>query len=92
MAAIVGVIRGARLLAAWVNFQQRYPVLAERYMGWILAALIAALVLWAAVNADTRQLFVVGVVVGSIFALGALGLTLIYGILKFGNFAHGKTR
>lgn len=30
-----------------------------------------------------------GVVLGSIIALGAVGLTLIYGIARFGNFAHG---
>ncbi len=33
--------------------------------------------------------FAVGVVTGSVFALGAVGLTLIYGILKFAHFAHG---
>lgn len=30
-----------------------------------------------------------GIVLGSIIALGAVGLTLIYGIARFGNFAHG---
>jgi branched-chain amino acid transport system permease protein/neutral amino acid transport system permease protein len=30
-----------------------------------------------------------GVVLGSILTLGAVGLTLIYGIARFGNFAHG---
>jgi branched-chain amino acid transport system permease protein/neutral amino acid transport system permease protein len=30
-----------------------------------------------------------GVVLGSIIALGAVGLTLIYGIVRFANFAHG---
>lgn len=30
-----------------------------------------------------------GIVLGSIIALGAIGLTLIYGIARFGNFAHG---
>jgi branched-chain amino acid transport system permease protein/neutral amino acid transport system permease protein len=30
-----------------------------------------------------------GVVLGSIISLGAVGLTLIYGIVRFGNFAHG---
>jgi branched-chain amino acid transport system permease protein len=35
------------------------------------------------------QLVVVGLIVSSIIALGAIGLTLIYGILKFANFAHG---
>jgi branched-chain amino acid transport system permease protein/neutral amino acid transport system permease protein len=35
------------------------------------------------------ELFVFGIVHGSIIALGAIGLTLIYGILGFANFAHG---
>jgi branched-chain amino acid transport system permease protein/neutral amino acid transport system permease protein len=35
------------------------------------------------------ELIIYGIVLGSIIALGAIGLTLIYGILKFGNFAHG---
>jgi len=55
--------------------------------GIVLWLLIAVLVVWSAV--DTTQLFVVGVIVGSIYTLGSLGLTLIYGVLKFGNFSHG---
>ena len=35
------------------------------------------------------ELFVYGIVLGSIISLGAIGLTLIYGILRFANFAHG---
>jgi branched-chain amino acid transport system permease protein len=35
------------------------------------------------------QLIVYGLISGSILALGAIGLTLIYGILNFANFAHG---
>ncbi|UBF26015.1 branched-chain amino acid ABC transporter permease [Kovacikia minuta CCNUW1] len=35
------------------------------------------------------QLFVNGIAVGSIIALGAVGLTLTYGILRLSNFAHG---
>ena len=35
------------------------------------------------------ELFVYGLVLGSIISLGAIGLTLIYGILRFANFAHG---
>jgi branched-chain amino acid transport system permease protein len=32
-----------------------------------------------------------GVILGSIYALGAIGLTLTFGILRFANFAHGET-
>jgi len=35
------------------------------------------------------QLTVYGVVLGSIVALGAIGLSLVYGILRFPHFAHG---
>jgi branched-chain amino acid transport system permease protein/neutral amino acid transport system permease protein len=35
------------------------------------------------------ELTVYGIVLGSIIALGAIGLTLVYGILRFANFAHG---
>lgn len=51
---------------------------------WLL---IAAFLVYAFV--DQRNALTVGVVSGSIFALGAVGLTLIYGVLKFGHFAHG---
>ncbi len=30
-----------------------------------------------------------GLILGAIIALGAIGLTLVYGILRFANFAHG---
>ena len=35
------------------------------------------------------QLIINGIVIGSILALAAIGLTLTYGILKLSNFAHG---
>jgi neutral amino acid transport system permease protein len=36
------------------------------------------------------QLLANGLVTGSIISLGAIGLTLVYGILKIVNFAHGE--
>ena len=38
---------------------------------------------------DILQLLIIGVIVGSIIGLGAMGLTLSYGVMKFANFAHG---
>ena len=35
------------------------------------------------------QLIANGVIIGSVIALGAIGLTLAYSILRFANFAHG---
>lgn len=38
---------------------------------------------------DLVQLVVFGVVLGGIIALGAVGVSLLFGILRFANFAHG---
>lgn len=38
---------------------------------------------------DFLQLTVYGIVLGSIISLGAIGLSLVYGILRFPHFAHG---
>lgn len=38
----------------------------------------------------TLQLFVSGVLLGGVYALGALGLNLIFGVAKVVNFAHGE--
>ncbi len=36
------------------------------------------------------ELIVYGIVLGSIIALGAIGITLVYGIVRMANFAHGE--
>ena len=36
------------------------------------------------------QLVADGVVIGSVIALGAIGVTLVYSILRFATFAHGE--
>ncbi|GAB6053574.1 branched-chain amino acid ABC transporter permease [Magnetospira thiophila] len=38
---------------------------------------------------ELLQLLVYGIVLGSILTLGAIGVSMIFGILKFANFAHG---
>ena len=38
-----------------------------------------------------NYIFIPGIAYGSQLALGALGITLVYGILRFSNFAHGDT-
>ena len=38
---------------------------------------------------DVAQTALNGLALGSVYALGAVGLTLVYGILKLINFAHG---
>lgn len=44
-----------------------------------------------AIVAFSNFVLVPGVAYGSQLAIGALGVTLIYGILRFSNFAHGDT-
>ncbi|MFW8593098.1 branched-chain amino acid ABC transporter permease [Cribrihabitans neustonicus] len=44
-----------------------------------------------ALVALTNFVLVPGLAYGSQLALGALGVTLVYGILRFSNFAHGDT-
>ena len=39
----------------------------------------------------SNYVLIPAVAYGSQLALGALGVTLIYGILRFSNFAHGDT-
>ncbi len=38
---------------------------------------------------DFLQLFIYGIVLGCILSLGAIGVSLTFGILRFANFAHG---
>ena len=44
-----------------------------------------------ALAAIANYILVPGLTYGSQLALGALGVTLIYGVLRFSNFAHGDT-
>jgi branched-chain amino acid transport system permease protein len=55
---------------------------------------VAALVLWLIVNlvkapADFVEVSLIGLTTGCLYALIALGYTLVYGILELINFAHG---
>src|SRR3989442_6403160 len=52
-----------------------------------------ALIFWIVMNfykfpADSTQVLLIGVTTGAIYALVALGYTLVYGILELINFAH----
>lgn len=67
--------------------QPRLDAWRQAFGTWALWSLIAIFVIWAAV-AHTEQ-FVVGLIVGSLYALAAVGLTLIYGIARVPHFAHG---
>jgi branched-chain amino acid transport system permease protein len=56
--------------------------------------LVGALVAWLVVNLvktpyDFLEILLIGVTLGAVYALVALGYTLVYGILELINFAHG---
>ena len=56
--------------------------------------LVGLLFFWIVVNfikfpADSTQVLLIGITTGAIYALVALGYTLVYGILELINFAHG---
>ncbi|MGD8621961.1 MAG: branched-chain amino acid ABC transporter permease [Anaerolineales bacterium] len=66
---------------------------------WILRAVILVLVVWGTIAAlldnpySTRQwldFIVFGIAQGSMYALIAIGYTLVYGVLFMINFAHGE--
>jgi branched-chain amino acid transport system permease protein len=66
--------------------------------GFVLPAsaiiLVGLLLVWLAVNfvkgpADFMTVFFIGLTNGAVYALVALGYTLVYGILELINFAHG---
>jgi branched-chain amino acid transport system permease protein len=57
-------------------------------------ALVAILIVWLAVNFEKSpsqffQVLLIGITNGCVYALVALGYTLVYGILELINFAHG---
>jgi branched-chain amino acid transport system permease protein len=57
-------------------------------------SLVALLLFWLAVNlvktpGDFFDVFTIGITTGCLYALIALGYTLVYGILELINFAHG---
>jgi len=66
---------------------------------WILRAIILVLVAWGTIAAvldnpyTTRQwtdFLIFGIAQGSMYALIAIGYTLVYGVLLMINFAHGE--
>src|SRR5579872_2540703 len=63
-------------------------------MGALGLLLVALLIFWLAVNLEKTpaqffHAFLIGFTNGAVYALVALGYTLVYGILELINFAHG---
>jgi neutral amino acid transport system permease protein len=68
-----------------VQLASRYP---ERTALAVIGVFVATLIGRYGVH-DVAQTGLNGLSEGSVYALGAVGLTLVYGILKLVNFAHG---
>lgn len=64
----------------------RHP---ERSAFAVIGVLVLVLVAIYGIH-DVAQTGLNGLSLGSVYALGAVGLTLVYGILKLVNFAHGE--
>lgn len=82
--ASVGASRSSplRRVGSWANENPAKVFL-------LVMALIAAYLLVDSGLQALSQRTINGLVAGSYFALGAIGLTLVYGILQLTNFAHG---
>ena len=75
------------------------PALAARLrrpsiVGFLGIVFVAALLLWLGINlvkapSDFFEILLIGLTTGCVYALVALGYTLVYGILELINFAHG---
>jgi neutral amino acid transport system permease protein len=72
----------AERLRGWAN---RNPALAaSAFLGAVVVVLVASKGLY-----DVAQVGLNGLSLGAVYALGAVGLTLVYAILRLVNFAHG---
>src|SRR3954453_6117608 len=60
-----------------------------QWAGVTVIALFVLILIVAYGIHDVAQTGLNGLSLGSVYALGAIGLTLVYGILKLVNFAHG---
>ena len=68
----------------------RFPRVGPLAVIAVALAVSALYLLLRAGATELAQATVNGLVTGSYFALGAAGLTLVYGVLKLLNFAHGE--
>lgn len=76
---------------AGIKRRRNYGAVFERAMAYLLIAVLAA---WLLINfmqdpAVFATVFMDGLRMGSLYALIALGYTMVYGIIQLINFAHG---
>ena len=81
---LAGTVERVRVSAP-IRLASRHP---ERSAVAVLAAIALTLVVFHGLH-EVAQTGLSGLSLGSVYALGAVGLTLVYGILKLVNFAHG---
>jgi neutral amino acid transport system permease protein len=83
---------GAVVATREVPLVRRLTAAADRHPArvalGVLAVIVVALMIAKGVAPVADQMLN-GLSLGAVFALGAVGLTLVYGILKLVNFAHG---
>lgn len=65
------------------------PVTAAVVLALVLAGLFLVAQAEGVTGTRLLSLVVRGVLLAGILALGAIGLSLVYGVMRFGNFAHG---
>ena len=80
------VLRSPAAPRQWLDAASRHPLLV---LGVALAATAVVLAVAEGVH-DLAQATINGIVAGNYYALGAVGLTLIFGVLRLVNFAHGE--
>jgi branched-chain amino acid transport system permease protein len=75
------------ILAALPRFSKQI----NRVMSWVVLGLFGVWVVGNFINAPAQfvSVFLLGITIGAIYALVALGYTLVYGIMELINFAHG---
>src|SRR5215203_422572 len=71
--------------------RRKMPVSVTSLVGLILVGLLVVWLIYKFFQqpSDFVEIFLIGLTTGCIYALVALGYTLVYGILELINFAHG---
>ena len=76
------------IVAALPRFSQQI----NRVLTWVVVGVFVVWVVGNFINAPKQfiSVFLLGITLGCIYALVALGYTLVYGIIELINFAHGE--
>jgi neutral amino acid transport system permease protein len=83
-----GQLTDSASLALTERIEERFRRSPALGAGAVIAVIFVLLVITQGLH-DVLQTGLNGLSLGAIYALGAVGLTLVYGILRLTNFAHG---